>query len=139
MKAMPKLFRYGAVVVALGAIVLLCVHLMAEGTPQPATGVVQVAAAPAAAVAQPIAVAAPAALPPTLASALKLDAGARLREPLPAGWQQGIVCGEVSPDGDPANFSRFVYNGSGGRGAIDDGTELFRKFADKICLMQPKP
>lgn len=71
-------------------------------------------------------------------AALELTDAAVLRQPIPADLAGGIVCGEVSPSGNRRDYRRFVYNGAGATGAVDDGTDVFRKFADKICQLQPK-
>lgn len=73
--------------------------------------------------------------PAEIVSALNLNSGARLREMAPRDLHNGIICGEVSMNENSDVFHRFVYNGSAGTGAIDDGTALFDKFSKKICLL----
>jgi hypothetical protein len=71
--------------------------------------------------------------PRELALALHLPPEARLKSPLSPAATGSIACGEVSGNGSATPYRRFVFNRAGGTGAIDDGTDLFRRFADKIC------
>lgn len=142
MKANPKFLPYGAVALALAATLFVIFHVTGEkNASQAAAGVITIPSTPSSP-ATPRAASGPppppSVLPTPLASALKLEANAKLRDPLPAGWQSGILCGQVSPSGNGRDYRRFVYNGPGGTGAMDDGSDLFRRFADKICLLQPK-
>lgn len=68
--------------------------------------------------------------------ALHMPGTAMLQEPLRGDPTGSIVCGNVSMDGDRGPYRRFVYNRAGGVGAVDDGSDLFDKFANKICLQQ---
>lgn len=75
-------------------------------------------------------------VPPALLTALDLPPTASFRQEVPADGPTSIVCGEVSVDGGTAPYRRFVYNRAAQTGAVDDGTPLFRRFADKICRQQ---
>jgi hypothetical protein len=71
--------------------------------------------------------------PQEVVLALHLPPDARLKAPLSPDATGSIACGEVSGSGGATPYRRFVFNRAGGTGAIDDGTDLFRRFADKIC------